>query len=143
MFLTPYSRHDSITSYNPFRIMDQMEREFFGDSRTGSFSTDIRDNGNEYVLEADLPGFSKGDINIDIQDGRLTINAERHSEFEEKDKKGNYVRCERSYGKFSRSFDTTGIDTDAIKAGFADGVLTLTMPKLVETKPASRKLEIQ
>lgn len=143
MFLTPYSRHDSITSYNPFRIMDQMEREFFGDSKTGSFSTDIRDNGNEYVLEADLPGFSKGDINIDIQDGRLTINAERHSEFEEKDKKGNYVRCERSYGKFSRSFDTTGIDTDAIKAGFADGVLTLTMPKLVETKPASRKLEIQ
>lgn len=143
MFLTPYSRHNSISTFDPFRAMEEMEREFFGDHRTGSFSTDIRDTGNEYVLEADLPGFKKGDINVDIQDGRLTISAERHSEFEEKDKKGNYVRCERSYGKFSRSFDTTGIDTDAIKASFNDGVLTLTMPKLIETGPVARKLEIQ
>ena len=142
MFLTPYNRR-SVTTYDPFRMMDEMEREFFGDHRAGAFSTDIRDTGSEYVLEADLPGFNKGDINVDIQDGRLTITAERHSDYEEKDKKGSYIRCERSYGKFCRSFDTTGIDTDAIKASFADGVLTLTMPKIIEAAPVSRKLEIQ
>ena len=59
------------------------------------------------------------------------------------DKKGNYVRCERSYGSFSRSFDTQGIDTDAISASFNDGVLKLNLPKIVEAKPVSRKLEIQ
>ena len=143
MFLTPYNRRNSVSVYDPFRAIEDMEREFFGERKTGSFSTDIRDTGNEYVLEADLPGFKKDDINVDISDGRLTITAERHSEFEEKDKKGNYVRCDRSYGSFSRSFDTQGIDTDAISASFTDGVLTLTLPKIIETKPASRKLEIQ
>ena len=143
MFLTPYSRRNSVSVYDPFRAIEDMEREFFGERKTGSFSTDIRDTSNEYVLEADLPGFKKDDINVDISDGRLTISAERHSEFEQKDKKGNYVRCERSYGSFSRSFDTQGIDTDAISASFTDGVLTLTLPKIIETRPASRKLEIQ
>lgn len=143
MFLTPYSRRNSVNVYDPFRAIEDMEREFFGERRTGSFSTDIRDAGSEYVLEADLPGFSKDDINVDISDGRLTISAERHSGYEQKDQKGSYVRCERSYGRFSRSFDTQGIDTDAISASFNDGVLKLTLPKIIETKPASRKLEIQ
>ena len=143
MFLTPYSRRNSVSVYDPFRAIEDMEREFFGERRNGSFSTDIRDTGNEYVLEADLPGFRKEDINIDISDGRLTISAERHSEYEQKDKKGNYIRCERSYGSFSRSFDTQGIDTDAISASFTDGVLKLTLPRIIETRPASRKLEIQ
>lgn len=143
MFLTPYSRRNSVNVYDPFRAIEDMEREFFGERRTGSFSTDIRDTGSEYVLEADLPGFKKDDINVDISDGRLTISAERHSEYEQKDKKGNYVRCERSYGRFSRSFDTQGIDTDAISASFNDGVLKLNLPKITEAKPVSRKLEIQ
>ena len=122
MFLTPYNRHHEISSFNPFQAMEEMERQFFGESSTGSFKTDIRDDGKEFVLEADLPG---------------------HSEYEKKDKKGNYIRCERSYGNFSRSFDLTGIDTEGLSATFADGVLTLKMPKLVETKPAAKKLEIQ
>ena len=142
MFLTPYNRHHNLDTFNPFQAMEEMERSFFGSNEVGAFKTDIRDTGKEFLLEADLPGFKKGDIDIDVEDSRLTINATRHSEFEEKDKKGNYVRCERSYGKFSRSFDLTGIDTEGISAAFADGVLTLTLPKLVQTKPASRKLEI-
>ena len=144
MNLIPYRRNSLLNNnYNPFRMMEEMEREFFGDNRSGSFSTDIREEENGFVLEADLPGFKKEDIQIDVSDGRLTINAERHSAHEEKDQKGNYVRCERAYGKFSRSFDTTGIDTNAIKASFADGVLTLNLPKLIETKPETRRLEIE
>ena len=144
MSLMPYRRNNNLMNvYNPFRMMEEMERDFFGEHRSNSFSTDIKEKDSEYVLEADLPGFRKEDINIDVSDGCLTINAERHSEHEEKDKKGSYVRCERAYGKFSRSFDTTGIDADHIQASFKDGVLTLNLPKLIEQKPESRRLEIQ
>ena len=144
MSLVPYRKNNNMMyPFNPFRMMDDMEREFFGESRTGSFNTDIRDTGDAFVLEADLPGFRKEDINIDVSDGTLSITAERHSEHEDKDKKGNYIRCERAYGKFSRRFDTSGIDTGAVKAAFQDGVLTLTLPKLVEQPPVSRRLEIE
>ena len=145
MSLIPYRRNNNTIAsyYNPFRMMEQMERELFGDQRSGSFSTDIRETDTAYVLEADLPGFKKEDINIDISDNTLTIRAERHSEHEEKDKQGNYIRCERSYGSFSRSFGLDGVDTEAIKAGFDNGVLTLTMPKLTAPQPSSRRLEIE
>ena len=143
--LVPYVRRN-LSSFDPFRELDELERAFFGNpaERKGAqFSTDIRDNGNEYLLEADLPGVKKEDIQLDLTDNILTITAERHSEYEEKDKKGNYVRCERSFGSYQRSFDTTGIDVDKIDAEFKDGVLKLTMPKLVEQKPESKKLTIK
>ena len=143
--LVPYARRN-LSVFDPFRELDELERVFFGRhdrSSVAQFSTDIRDNGGEYVLEADLPGVKKDDIKLDLTDNVLTISAERHSEFEEKDKKGNYVRCERSYGSYQRSFDTTGIDTDKIDAEFKDGVLRLTMPKVIEQKPESRRLEIR
>jgi len=107
------------------------------------FKTDIQDKGDSYLLEADLPGFKKEDISIDFDDDIMTISAQRHSEHEEKDKKGNFVRCERSYGSYKRSFDLNGIKADEMKAEYKDGVLKLTMPKKVETVPASRRLEIQ
>ncbi len=142
--LVPYVRRN-LSAFDPFRELDEIERAFFGNDgrNTPAFSTDIRDNGKEFVLEADLPGVKKEDIKLDLNDNILTISAERHSEYEEKDKKGNYVRCERSYGSYQRSFDTTGIDVDKIDAEFKDGVLKLTMPKLVEQKPEPKRLEIR
>lgn len=143
--LVPYVRRN-LSSFDPFRELDELERAFFespAERKGGQFSTDIRDNGKEYLLEADLPGVKKEDIQLDLTDNILTISAERHSEYEEKDKKGNYVRCERSYGSYQRSFDTTGIDVDKIEAEFKDGVLKLTMPKLVEQKPEPKKLTIK
>ncbi len=145
--LVPYvRRNNSLSAFDPFRELDELERAFFGDDRStkmAAFSTDIKDNGDHYTLEADLPGVKKDDIKLDLTDNVLTINAERHSEYEEKDKKGNYVRCERSYGSYQRSFDTTGIDTDNIEAEFVDGALKLTLPKVKEVKPESRRLEIK
>ena len=145
MSLIPYRKNSSglANYYDPFRMMEQMEREFFGGQRHSSFSTDIRETENAYVLEADLPGFKKEDIHIDVSDNTLTISAERNSQSEEKDKDGSYLRRERSYGSFSRSFSLEGVDEQGIKAGFTDGVLTLTMPKLVPQQPASRRLEIE
>ena len=123
--------------------MEEMERQFFGESSTGSFKTDIRDDGKEFVLEADLPGFKKEDIHVDVKDNTLSITAERHSEFEQKEKKNSFLRCERSFGSYSRSFDISGIDCANIKAGYKDGVLTLTLPKQKKEEPTGRRLEIE
>ena len=140
MFITPYERKIR-TVWNPFRELDEIEKSFFGRDMT-SFKTDIRDNGQSFILEADLPGFKKEDINIDITGGYLTIKAERKSEYEDNDQKGNYVRCERSYGSYQRSFSLDGIDENAISASLSDGVLKLTLPKIEKKLPETRHLEI-
>lgn len=146
--LLPYVRkNNSLSAFDPFRELDDLERAFFGDNtrtaKLAPFSTDIKDDGDHFTMEADLPGVKKEDISIDLTDNVLTIKAERHSEYETEDKKHNYVRCERSYGSFQRSFDTSGIDTEGIDAEFKDGVLILTLPKIKEVKPESRKLNIR
>ncbi|MBQ0126194.1 MAG: Hsp20/alpha crystallin family protein [Clostridiales bacterium] len=138
--LTPYERKTGL--WNPFRELDEIEKSFFGTPAV-SFNTDITDEGDSYLLEADLPGFKKDDVNIDIDDGYLTIKAERRSNFEDKDKKGNYVRCERSYGSYSRSFSLDGIDSENITAELKDGVLKLTLPKEKVVTPKTRRLEIK
>lgn len=142
MFLTPYTRkQNELNHYNPFRAMEELERAFFGGNDTGEFKTDIRDTGDAYILEADLPGFKKEDIKIDLNDDRLTIRAERRNEVEEKGE-GGYVRQERSYGVFSRTFGTDGVDVNAMKASFDNGVLTLNMPKLCKAE-TTRQIEIE
>ena len=149
--LTPYRRNQQQISYNPFREMEEMERAFFGQpfgsffqsGDIAEFKTDITDQGDSFLLEADLPGFAKEDIHLDISGDTLTIHAERHSEYEDKDKKGNYVRCERSYGQYSRTFDVSMIDQEKIAAKLENGVLKLTLPKKPEEKPVSKQLKIE
>ncbi len=150
--LTPYRRVRNGNDYNNiFREMEELERRFFGDSLsslfkaegTSGFRTDISDKGDSYLLEADLPGFDKDSIHIELNEDILTISAERHSEHEEEDKKANYVCCERSYGQYQRSFDVSGVDKDGIKAKYADGVLSLTLPKVPEVQPAVKRLMIE
>lgn len=143
--LTPFFRTNNrgaATVYDPFRELDEFERLFFG-KRSQTFSTDIVDNGNSYTVQTDLPGFKKEDININISGDTLTVKAERHSDYENKDKKENYIRVERSYGSFTRSFDLSGIDTDKISAKYEDGVLSIDLPKQEAKTPESRTLEIQ
>lgn len=142
--MMPYSRRrGDLYNYNPFRDLDKLEKEFFGSSNLGEFKTDIKDNGSEYELEADLPGFKKEDIRLDISGDELVINAERHSEYEEKDKQGNFVKCERSYGSYSRSFDISGVKQEEIKASYKDGVLKLILPKTDKALPELKHLKIE
>lgn len=96
--------------YNPFRDFEDIDRSFFGDNSLAEFKTDIRDIGDAYVMECDLPGFRKEDIALNLHDKVLTIKAERHSDFENAEKKGSYLRCERSFGSYTRSFDVTGVE---------------------------------
>ena len=148
--LKPYTKKNAAAYRDPFREFENLEREFFGnpyalfrENGLGEFRTDLKDDGDNYTLEADLPGFDKKDINIEMNGDVLTINAERHSEHEEEDKKKNYIRCERSYGSYSREFDISGVEADGITAKYENGVLTLKMPKKSKTLPETRKLEIE
>ncbi len=140
--LVPYGRRRNLTFYNPFEELETMQNRLFGVNVVREFRTDIRDAGESYMLEAELPGFKKEDISVNIEGDTLTIRAERNEENEEKDGKGNFVKRERCYGSFSRSFDMTGIRTEDVSAAYEDGILKLTLPKKQETLPASRKLEI-
>lgn len=134
--LTPYSTRRSV--YDPFNFFS----DFFGTNNAPmELRTDISDRGDSFVLEADLPGFKKDDIKIDLGNDRLTIKAERHSEHEEN--KNGCIRRERHFGSFERSFDVSGIDTANIKASCNDGVLTLTLPKRPELVPDNRSITIE
>ena len=148
--LTPYRRNrNDLQVYDPIRMFDEFERNFFGernllaDRGFNNFGVDICDKGDFYLLEADMPGFKKEDIKIDIEDGYLTISGERNFENEEKDKQGNVMRHERSFGSFSRSFNIADVKEDEIRAEYKDGVLKLNMPKKKEIKQNSRRLEIE
>ena len=147
--MRPYSRKNN-SVYNPFHEIDEFGKRFFGtpfgffdSDMLGAFKIDVKDEGDRYELEADLPGFDKNDIHIDINGDTLTVRAERHSEHEKRDKKDKYVRCERSYGSYSREFDLSGVNADEIKAKYENGVLKLIMPKKTEALPDSRHLEIE
>ena len=129
-------------AYDPFREMD----EFFFNSparqmAVNPFKTDVIDKGDAFELDAELPGFKKEDIKLDIENDCLTISAER--KFEENEDKPNFIKRERFYGSYSRSFDLTGINVDGIEASYNDGVLTLNLPKVAEEVPVSRSIEIK
>ena len=119
-----------VSAYNPFRDFEEMSRSFWDNNNVSAFRTDITEKDGKYVLEADLPGFKKEDISVDIDKDCLTITAE-------------HIRRERYYGSYTRSFTVKGIDTEAITAAYNDGVLTLTMPKKEPEVPAARRLEIK
>ena len=144
-------RNQDMTTFNPWREMEEFEKAFFGNPfgsffnspALNQFRTDVTDEGDHYLLETDLPGFEKKDITLDIHDDMLTIRAERKSKVEEKDKKDKVIRMERSYGSYQRSFDISGVDADQIKAKYTDGVLRLTLPKLERPLAQGRRLEIE
>ncbi len=124
------------------RLFDDFEKNFFGLSDNfAAFGTDIVDQGDNYLLKADLPGFAKEDIAVNIDGDRLTISAQRNEEFEET--KDNFVRRERSRGTFCRSFDLTGIRAQEITAEYKNGVLSLNLPKDTSQKERSRRIDIQ
>ncbi len=100
---------------------------------------DLLETDESFVLRADLPGLSEGDVNIELEDNVLTVSGERKGEHEER--KEGYYRVERSFGRFSRSLTLPdGVDADAVRANFEDGVLEVRIPKPEARKP--RKVSI-
>lgn len=114
------------------------------DSEFGKMKCDIYEKDGVYHLEMDIPGFDKKDVNIEIDENDyLTITAEKKTENKEEDKEKNYIRKERSYGKYQRSFYLGDVDKDKIDASFENGILKITMPKKEEVKSSKKTIEIQ
>jgi HSP20 family protein len=110
---------------------------------TGAWSpaVDIHETDDSFVVSADLPGLKKDDIQINVEDNTLTIKGEK--KFEEKVPKDKYIRVERNYGTFVRSFSLPqNVDSTKIKATFKDGILDLTLPKREESKPKKIAVEV-
>jgi HSP20 family protein len=128
--------------------MNVLDRGFLDDffteelvpKRLGAFKTDISDNEKEYVIEADLPGFAKEAIQVEIVDNHLTIHAKKDDTTEEN--QGNYIRKERYMGEVSRTFIFDDVNEAEIKAEFKEGVLKLTLPKKEQAQSLVRKIEL-
>ncbi len=130
---------------NLFNLHNEMGRAFgdlFGSHESGTDTeetywmptVDISETENYFEIRAELPGVSESDVNISVTDNRLTVKGEKRQEAETDGK--NYHRVERRYGNFQRSFTLPrNVETSNIKAGYTDGVLTLTIPKAEEAKP--------
>ncbi|MCK5129098.1 MAG: Hsp20/alpha crystallin family protein [Clostridiales bacterium] len=133
--LRPYSISDTLFS-------DDFLKSFFGrDLLPSQMKIDVKDEGDKYVLEAELPGVSKEDINIEINDGVLTLSTQFDSQKSEE--KDNYVYRERNYGSQCRSFSLDNINDEKIDAKYQDGILVIDLPKMEEAKKLTRSVDIK
>ncbi|WPC41895.1 heat shock protein Hsp18 [Clostridium sp. JS66] len=146
--MIPFRRNNSINKRGD-DIFDSFLNNFFGDdmfypsniSTFGNgFKVDLKEDENNYMIEADLPGIKKENIDINLNNNYLTISAKRQDDVE--DKNGNYVRRERRYGEFKRSFYIDNVDETTIDASFSDGVLKVILPKKEKTKESQRRIDI-
>lgn len=144
----------TLTRWEPFRgvstLQDQMNR-LFDDiiGRTNEESSlaawapavDIYETEHELIVKADLPDVDPKDLDVRVENNVLTIRGER--KFEKKVDEENYLRVERAYGSFSRSFSLANtVNPEAIKADYHNGVLTLSIPKREEAKPKQIKVNV-
>lgn len=146
----------SLVRFSPSTELRRMQREIdrifdeFVPSRSSENSendttvwtprADVSETDDAYVLHLDAPGLKKEDFSINWKEGVLTVNGER--EWENQTERKNYVRVERAFGHFFRSFQLpTSVDGENITANYQDGVLTIQIPKAEESKP--RRIEIK
>ena len=112
----------------------------FGRVKVSDLKCDIYDDGDNYVVEMDTPGFNKDEISVHVEKGYLTISAEHNDEKNEENK--NYIRKERVYGSTRRQFYVGDVNEDSIKASFTDGVLKVIVPKKEEIS-SKKTIEIE
>ena len=117
--------------------MEKMQKKLYGHRGKNLMKTDVQESDDSYLMEMDLPGFSKDDVKVSLKDGYLTIRAEKGLDEEQKDEKSSkYIRRERYAGTCERSFYVgDGVKQEDIKAKFEDGTLKLFVPKEA-AKPA-------
>lgn len=126
---------------------DNFVNSFFNDdfstmfSGSGKFNADIKESADKYTVKADLPGVKKEDVSLEYNNGYLTVSAKRDEDT--KDEKENYIRRERRYGEFSRSFYVDNVDEANIKAKFENGELKVVLPKKQIEEPKVNKITIE
>ena len=113
--------------------MDMFGRRnpLYGKHTKDLMKTDVRETEDSYVLDIDLPGFKKDELQVELENGYLTIRAEKGLDKDETDKKGRYIRQERYAGSCSRSFYVgEDVEPGEVSAKFEDGILRLSIPKV-------------
>lgn len=114
---------------DPFSMIPSGRDVLYGKHGKNLMKTDVRETDNSYELDVDLPGFKKDEINVNLEDGYLTISAAKGLDKDEKDKKGKYIRQERYAGAMSRSFYVGDVESKDVSAKYEDGILKLSVPK--------------
>ena len=155
MMMVPYMFNDALMDdlfnedwEHDFNRAMQMAapRNVFGKRSANVMKTDVRETKDGYDVFVDLPGFKKEDVQLDLQDGYLTIRAQRNENLDEKDSEGRYIRQERATGSCARSFYVgKTLEPTDISAKFENGILELHLPK-AEAKIPEKKttlIEIQ
>ncbi len=148
--IVPFARKNNLglQKYNDLFDIDNFFEGFFNDKlfptlykNSVQMKVDVKENENEYILEAELPGVKKDEVNLQIDEDRLTISVQKEEKAEEE--KDDYIRRERSYSSMTRSFAIDNVDTENVNAKYADGVLTITLPKKQQEAVKGRQIEIE
>ncbi len=124
-------------------FFDRVFHDFFGNgfNQIDNFSTDVIEKEDNYLLQAELPGFQKEDIRVDLDKEILTISAS-HKE-EKSEKKNSYVRQERRYQSYCRSFHVPGIKVENIQAEYNNGILEIMLPKEQAVIDEPKRIEVK
>lgn len=150
--LTPFNRrNNNLAGRNEMMDLRNVFENFFNDSffpsaLSSSFNSsafiraDIKETEKEYVIEAEIPGARKEDIKLELRDDVLTIGVEHNEEV--KEDRENYIRRERKYGSFSRSFYVENVRQEDVAAKYENGILTVNLPKADGGKENKRRIEI-
>lgn len=123
-----------------YYLGDDFFDDFFSPTLKDEMKCDVYEEEGNYHIELDVPGYDKEDINIECDNGYLTITATKSEESNEQSR--NYIRRERKTGSFSRSFYVGDIDPEAIEAEFKKGTLNVIVPK-IEEKPTKKQITIK
>lgn len=123
------------------KIFDSMLEGFEDRSSYYPLRVDIKEKDDEYLVEAEIPGVNKEDICLEIKDDILSISVERKEEINEE--RENYIRQERRYGSFRRSFHVGDVKQEDIKAKFENGVLKISLPKKEISSPKENRIPIE
>lgn len=128
------------------KAFDSAFRDFFGGNELGrhdAFRTDVLDQGDAYLLQAELPGFQKEDISIDLKNDLLTISAS-HKEENDTEDTNKYIRRERYYSSYSRSFRVNNMEAADIDASYTNGILEVKIPKKdIEARDSVQRIEVK
>ncbi len=142
--LVPGSRREKRTPEKSDDPFDALWNSFFDNVMDRSeigFRTDVKEKDDKYIIDAELPGMDKEDINVEMDDNYLTITA-NNEHYEEEEKEG-YIRRERKKGNYHRSFYIENIKEDGVEAEYDNGILEITLPKKEETVSKKKTIDIK
>lgn len=145
IYVTQYFSENLFDDFFNSAMFPNAEHELYGKHAKNLMNTDVREVENGYEIDMNLPGFKKDEVEIQLQDGCLTVSAAKGLDKDEEDKKGRYIRQERYAGSLSRSFYVgEDVEPQDVKAKYENGVLKLFVPKAeVKQVPAQTAIAIE